>query len=240
MKKLSCIIVDDEPMALALLKNYVSKTPYLDLKAECATAIEVLNFLNENAAVDVIFSDIQMPELNGMQLAKTLPKSTKLVFTTAFDHYAIEGYKVNAVDYLLKPFNYAEFLDAANKVLEIRSKETENIVLPEETKFYIFIKSEYKQIKIWLKEILYIEGMKDYVKFYLTTETKPILSLMTLKKLESELPKKQFMRIHRSYIIGLDKIESLERNQVLIGNERITVANQYKDDFDAFVSQNLM
>lgn len=237
MNTLTCLIVDDEPMALALLKKYVTETPFLELKAECETALEVLDFIKDNPPVDVIFSDIQMPELNGMDLAKLLPQSTKIVFTTAFDHYAIEGYKVNAVGYLLKPFNYAEFLEAANKVLQLQSTVAKKSPPKKE---YIFVKSEYKQMKIWLKDILYIEGMKDYAKIYLDNESKPILTLIRLKKLENELPSDVFMRIHRSYIVALDKIESLERSQVLIGNERITLAGQYKEKINDFMKGKIL
>ncbi|MFV0566749.1 MAG: LytR/AlgR family response regulator transcription factor [Flavobacteriaceae bacterium] len=241
MQKLSCLIVDDEPMALALLKSYVEKTPFLELKAACENAFEVMEYITHNPPVDVLFSDIQMPELNGLEFAKNLPKTTKLVFTTAFDQYAIDGYKVNAVDYLLKPFNYTEFLNAANKVLGLVEK---NKIQPEsqkaETKAFIFVKSEYKQLKIQLNDILYIEGMKDYAKFYLLSEPKPILSLISLKKLDTELPSSNFMRVHRSFIVALDKIDSLERSQIIIGKQRITIANQYKDGFDGYMKGKLL
>ncbi|MFV0483395.1 MAG: LytR/AlgR family response regulator transcription factor [Bacteroidales bacterium] len=242
MQKLSCLIVDDEPMALALLQSCVEKTPFLDLKAACESAFEVMEYLNANAPVDVVFSDIQMPDLSGLEFAKHLPKSTKLVFTTAFDRYAIDGYKVNAVDYLLKPFNYSEFLAAANKVLEM----SKSVELPMQGQYavdnkeFIFVKSEYRQLKIYLKDILYIEGMKDYVKFYLASSPKPILSLISMKRLESELPSALFMRLHRSFIVALDKIDSLERSQVIIGKQRITVAPQYKEAFDEYLQGKML
>lgn len=239
METISCLIVDDEPMALALLKSYVKKTPFLELKCACETALEVLNFLKDNATVDVIFSDIQMPDLNGMELAKMLPDNTNVVFTTAFDQYAIEGYKVNAIGYLLKPFSYPEFLEVANNIYN-RHQKDKNLEPKNEIKEYIFVKSEYKKIKILFKDILYIEGMKDYAKFHIKNEPKPILSLITLKKLESELPKNKFMRVHRSFIIALDKIEGIERSQVIINNQRIKIANQYKDIFDNFIKNKFL
>ncbi|MFV0346665.1 MAG: LytR/AlgR family response regulator transcription factor [Bacteroidales bacterium] len=240
MQQLSCLIVDDEPMALALLQSYVEKTPFLDLKAVCESAFEVMEYLNANAPVDVVFSDIQMPDLSGLEFAKHLPKSTKLVFTTAFDRYAIDGYKVNAVDYLLKPFNYSEFLAAANKVLEMNKSIDAQAQYLTDNKEFIFVKSEYRQLKIYLKDILYIEGMKDYAKFYLASSPKPILSLISMKKLESELPSALFMRLHRSFIVALDKIDSLERSQVIIGKQRITVAPQYKEAFDEYLQGKML
>lgn len=240
MQKYTCIIVDDEPMALELLKSYVEKTPFLDLKAACVSAFEVMEYLGEHSPVDVVFCDIQMPELNGLEFARQLPNSSRLVFTTAFDQYAIDGYKVNAIDYLLKPFNYAEFLNAARKAAELSVHSANVPQPPANDQDFIFVKSEYRQLKIWLKDIRYIEGMKDYAKIFLENESKPILSLISLKKLESELPAQSFMRVHRSYIVALDKIDSLERNQIIIGEKRITVANQYKEDFDGYIRQKLL
>ena len=240
--KLSCIIADDEPMALQLLGNYVGKTPFLELKASCENAFEVLNYFQNNPPVNLIFTDIQMPELSGMELSKTLPQETKVIFTTAFDHYAIEGYKVNAVGYLLKTFNYQEFLEAALKaksLFEISSfnHTIPDAVTPQQTDFF-FVKSDYKQIKINFENILYIEGLKDYVKIYLTTEQRPILTLMTLKKLEEELPKNNFMRVHRSYIVALDKIEQIERNQLIINKQRINISEAHREVFRKFMDDN--
>ncbi len=239
-KKISCIIVDDEPMALNLIEGYVLKTPFLDLKGKFSNAIEVIDFLNTET-VDLLFLDIQMPELNGLQLAETLSSDSRVIFTTAFDQYALEGYKVKALDYLLKPFDYKEFLLAANKAKEWFSLVWNN--LPQNTNTeappsYFFVRSEYKQIKIHFENILYIEGLKDYVKIWLINEPKPILTLMSLKKLEDELPKNNFMRIHRSYIIALDKIQSIEKNQVVINHQYITVSDQYKDTFSQFIQSN--
>lgn len=239
--KLTCIIADDEPMALQLLENYVLKTPFLELKTSCENAFEVLNFLQNNPPVDLIFTDIQMPELSGMELSKTLPQETKVIFTTAFDHYAIEGYKVNALGYLLKPFSYQEFLDAALKAKNWfgQTSSVDSGAKNHQPDFF-FVKSEYKQIKIDFENILYIEGLKDYVKIYLSTEDKPILSLMTMKKLEEELPKNKFMRVHRSYIVALDKIEQVERNQLIINKQRINISEAHREVFRKFKDDNLL
>ncbi len=233
-KKIQSIVVDDEPAALQLMQRYVERTPFLELKAALNNAIEVLNYLQSNPAPELIFLDIQMPELNGLELSKNLPESTKIIFTTAFDKYAIEGYKANAIGYLLKPIDYAEFLGAATKAKE-------QIKLAQESqdktvnKDYFFIKSEYKQLKIYFSEILFIEGYKDYAKIHITSSAHPVLSLISLKKLEEELPQQIFMRIHRSYIINLDKINQIERNQVFIAGHCITVAEPYRLLFNKFI-----
>jgi DNA-binding LytR/AlgR family response regulator len=239
MIKITCLIIDDEPLALDLLERYVNKTPYLDLKARCSSAIEALDIIN-SMLIDLIFVDIQMPELTGLEFSRTLNKDTKLIFTTAFSEYAIESYKVNALDYLLKPFNYEEFLKATNKAKEwFDLVKSEKIIEQGETSNFMFVKSEYKQIKINLNDVLYFEGLKDYVKIWLKDTAKPILTIMTLKSLEEKLSTEKFMRIHRSFIISLDKIDIVERGQVLFPNStRITIAEQYKTKFNDFISGN--
>ncbi|TWP26560.1 response regulator transcription factor [Apibacter muscae] len=238
--KISCIIVDDEPMALQLIENYVNQTAYLELIGKFNNAIEVLDFINKQK-VDLIFLDIQMPELNGLQLAETIKDHTKIIFTTAFDQYALEGYKVNALDYLLKPFDYKEFILATNKAKEwfelIHAKEQKELDKKQSPE-YFFVKSEYRQIKISFHKILYIEGLKDYVKIWLKDEPKPILTLMSLKKLEEELPKDRFMRVHRSFIISLEHIQSIEKNQVIIHQQYITISDQHKESFYKFIQSN--
>ncbi len=236
MKKITCLIADDEPMALNLIESYVLKTPFLELKAKCNNAIEAMQFLEENKDIDLFFLDIQMPDLTGLEFSKLLPQKSKVVFTTAFDQYAIDGYKLNALDYLLKPFDYNEFLNASTKARNhFESLQSVSGSKSEKKQEFIFVKSEYKQIKINLSEVLYIEGLKDYVKIYLKDKPKPILTLMSLKKLEEELPSENFMRIHRSYIIALDKIEAIERNHIVIGNQQIVIAPNYKDDLMKYI-----
>ena len=232
MKKITCLIADDEPMALSLIESYVLKTPFLELKAKCNSAIKAMEFLETDSDIDLFFLDIQMPDLTGLEFSRLLPAKSKVVFTTAFDQYAIEGYKVNALDYLLKPFDYNEFLNAAQKArnhFETNSLQNTENKQNNENSDFIFVKSEYRQIKINFSEILYIEGLKDYVKIYTSSHPRPILTLMSLKKLEEELPSEQFMRVHRSYIISLEKIEAIERNHVVIKDGFITIAPNYKD-----------
>lgn len=232
MKKITCLIADDEPMALSLIESYVLKTPFLELKAKCNSAIKAMEFLETDSDIDLFFLDIQMPDLTGLEFSRLLPAKSKVIFTTAFDQYAIEGYKVNALDYLLKPFDYNEFLNAAQKArnhFETNSFQNNENQQNNKNSDFIFVKSEYRQIKINFSEILYIEGLKDYVKIYTSSHPRPILTLMSLKKLEEELPSEQFMRVHRSYIISLEKIEAIERNHVVIKDGFITIAPNYKD-----------
>lgn len=237
-QKISCIIVDDEPMALNLVESYVEKTPFLSLKKKCGSAIEAMGFIKNNP-VDLLFLDIQMPDLTGIEFSKMLPKETRVIFTTAFDQYALEGFKVEALDYLLKPFDYAEFLAAANKAhtwFNLINTKSESAVSDE--KEFLFVKSEYKQLRIKLADVLYFEGWKDYIKIWVKDNPKPILTLMSLKSLEEELPETHFMRVHRSFIVSLKNVEVVERSQIIINGQRITVSDQYKPKFLEFINDN--
>ncbi|MDN3620165.1 LytTR family DNA-binding domain-containing protein [Polaribacter undariae] len=236
--KITCVIVDDEPMALNLVESYVEKTPFLVLKKKCSSAIEAMEFI-KNEPVDLLFLDIQMPDLTGIEFSKMLPKETRVIFTTAFDQYALEGFKVEALDYLLKPFDYAEFLASANKAntwFELVKGKKQPIVSDE--KEFLFVKSEYKQLRIKLADVLYFEGLKDYIKIWMKDNPKAILTLMSLKSLEAELPEAQFMRVHRSFIVSLKNIEVIERSQIVINKQRITVSENYKPKFLEFVNNN--
>jgi DNA-binding LytR/AlgR family response regulator len=236
--KITCVIVDDEPMALNLVERYVEKTPFLVLKKKCSSAIEAMEFL-KTEPVDLLFLDIQMPDLTGIEFSKMLPKDTRVIFTTAFDQYALEGFKVEALDYLLKPFDYAEFLAAANKASTwftlVRGKQQ---ALISEEKEFLFVKSEYKQLRIKLDDVFYFEGLKDYIKIWLKDNPKPVLTLMSLKSLQEELPETQFLRVHRSFIVSLKNIEVIERSQIIINEQRITVSDQYKQKFLEFINRN--
>ena len=222
---LNCIIIDDEPLAAELLASYARKTLFLNLIGVFNSAVEGIKVIRENR-VDLIFLDIQMPELSGLEFAKILPKETKIIFTTAFSQYAVDGYKANAVDYLMKPVSYDDFLAGANRALEwFRSvRQSENA----SDDRFIFVKSEYKLVKIMFDDILYIEGLKDYVKIYLTDGRDPVMSLMNMKKIEESLPKPEFMRIHCSYIVHMRKIEGIDRFRVVIGNAILPISDSYK------------
>jgi len=231
---INCLIVDDEPLALDLLEGYVLKTPFLKLVSRCNSAFKAIEVL-EQEHIDLIFLDIQMPELNGLELSRSLQNGPKIIFTTAFEQYALEGFKVEALDYLLKPISYPEFLNSANKAK--RWFEMANNQSPEIKPETLFVKSEYKLVQIELKQVLFIEGVKDYVKFHLDNDEKSIMSLMSMKLLEEKLPVQQFMRVHRSYIVNLDKIKTIERNRIIFGKNYIPVSDNYKDKFQAFINQ---
>lgn len=246
---INCIAVDDEPLALDLTVTYANQTPFLNLIGGFTSGIDALTFLHENV-VDLIFLDISMPGLNGMELARIIntgkqERPRKVIFTTAFNQYALEGYQVSALDYLLKPYNYVDFLNAANKALqfyELISKGSP--ILPElsassspNTEEYLYVKVEYQYVKLFLKDILYVESLGDYIKFHLVKVDKPVMSLMTLKALEEKVPAGQFMRIHRSFIIALDKIDAVTKNSVQIGKIIFNVTDQYKELFNQYLKK---
>jgi DNA-binding LytR/AlgR family response regulator len=244
---INCIAVDDEPLALGLVCAFIEQTPFLNLTGRYSSAVEALVGLQDQK-VDLIFLDIQMPNLNGMELARVLDSrganKPRIIFTTAYNQFAIEGYRVDALDYLLKPFNYEEFLHASNKALSYfelvnrsNSAAATTVAEPAEEEEYLFLKIEYQLVRIALNEIMYIEGLKDYVKIYLQDKEKPLLSLTSLKALEEKLPSKRFMRVHRSFIVSLNKINSITRNALQIGKVNITVGDQYKEAFGGFLSK---
>jgi len=249
---LNCIAVDDEPLALGLVSSFIEQTPFLNLVGRFSSAVDALKAIHSQK-IDVLFLDIQMPDLNGIELARVLDNSKankpRIIFTTAYNQFALEGYKVDALDYLLKPFNYEEFLHAATKALNyaelveksnapaIATTSTATVAEERIEDEYLFLKVEYQLVRIALNDILYIEGLKDYVKVWLKSAEKPILSLTSLKSLEEKLPSKKFMRVHRSFIVSLDKINSITRNALQIGKVNITVGDQYKEAFSQFLSK---
>lgn len=220
MNTISCIVVDDEPLAVRLMESYVAKTPFLSLKGSFTSGTAAYSFLQDNP-VDLLFCDIQMPNLSGMDLSRMLPERTRIIFTTAFSEYAVEGFKVRALDYLLKPISYDDFLSAtvkAKKYFEV----TEPVEVTEQRKIKsIFVKTEYRLQQIDLDRITYIE-------IHLNNGTAPILSLMRLKALEDTLPKEDFVRVHKSFIVRLTAIEAIERNHILIGPSRIPIGDTYQ------------
>lgn len=233
------IAIEDEPLALSLIKGYIEKTPFLKLVAAFENPLEAIEFV-ENEDVDLIFLDIQMPGMTGTELVRVLKNGPKIIFTTAYEKYALEGFKLDAVDYLLKPFSYEEFLKAAKKAEKIIALESRKMPDLEIKNDFLFIKSEYKIRRINFEEIHYIEGLKDYIKIYLKNEKSPILTQSTLKALELKLPESKFMRIHRSFIVNLESIKTIERNRVVFGDLRIPVTDQYKDKFQEFLDKNFL
>lgn len=242
---LNCIAVDDEPLALGLVCKFIEQTPFLNLVGQYPSAVEALKAIHSKK-IDLIYLDIQMPDLNGIELARVIgkgPDTPRIIFTTAFEQFSLEGYKVDALDYLLKPFNYEEFLRTATKAhsyFELINRPAPAPAMIESENAddqYLFLKVEYQWLRIALDDILYIEGLKDYVKVHLKNEEKGVLSLTSLKDLEEKLPSRRFMRVHRSFIVALDKITSMTRNSLQIGKRNITVGDQYKNAFNQFVGK---
>jgi two-component system response regulator LytT len=244
---LSCIAIDDEPLALSMITSYISQTPSLVLQGAFTNAIDALKALHETPA-DLIFLDIRMHDLSGIELAKILEQyrnngNMRIIFTTAYDQYALEGYKVDALDYLLKPFSYTDFSNAVAKAVRYYqliqktgtepTKETINI--PAKEAAYIYLKVEYQLVRVATDDILYIESDKDYIKVYLVNEPKPLLSLTSMKAIEEKLDKDKFMRIHRSFIVSLDRIKAATKGSVEISGKTIPVTDQYRDTFSAFL-----
>ena len=232
---LTCAIIDDAPLAISLLESYVNKTPFLQLVGKFNSALNALSELSTQP-VDLLFLDIQMPELNGLEFSRILKADTRIIFTTAFEQYALDSYKVNALDYLLKPISYPDFLKAANKALQWYELVKGNKGNENNTES-IFIKTEYKLVQVELRKILYIEGLKDYVKIFIEDEPHPILSLMSIKSLEELLPSNRFIRVHRSFIVQPEKIKVIERNRIVFGKEYIPISDNYKQKFMEFLSQ---
>jgi len=237
--KLKTIAIDDEPLALRLVSDYVSKTPFLELAGSFDNPLDAIDFLSTQS-VDLIFVDIQMPDLTGIEFARSLENAPKIIFTTAYEKYALEGFKLNAIDYLLKPFSYEEFLKAAQKARKQSELEASTVPLIEANSQFLFLKSEYKIRRINFNDILYIEGLKDYIKVYTTGEDKPVLSLNSMKSLEEKLPEDQFMRVHRSFIVNLNKISIIERSRIIFGKTYIPVSDQYKDKFQEYLDKNFL
>jgi two-component system response regulator LytT len=243
MNPLNCIAVDDEPLALGLVASFIEKTPFLKLTGRFSSAVEALQVIHQQP-IDIIFLDIQMPDLTGIELARVIekegPKGPRIIFTTAFNQYALDGFRVDALDYLLKPFNYEEFLRAATRAktyVELLQKASLPSGTVETKDEYLFLKVEYQLVRIAYDDILYMEGLKDYVKVHLKSDPKPILSLTSLKALEEKLPASSFMRVHRSFIVNLDKIGAVTRNSIQIGSTTIPVSDQYKETFNQFLSK---
>ncbi len=247
---LNCCIIDDEPLALDLLESYALKTPFLHLSGKYLGALQAINELS-GKEIDVIFLDIQMPGLNGLEFSKMIGEKTRIIFTTAFNQYALDSYRVNALDYLLKPISYADFVQAANKALRwfemVRHSITPtdlsasspvitSTTHSKENISSIFVKSDYKLVQINLTQILYVEGLKDYIKIYTENESKPILSLMSMKAMEELLPSERFMRVHRSFIVQVDKIKVIDRNRIIFGKTYIPISDSYKKEFAAFLN----
>ena len=236
---IKCIAIDDEPLALKQISSYIERTPSLELVASLSNASDAYHVL-ESKEVDLLFLDINMPEISGMDFAKSLKQDIGIIFTTAYTEYAVEGFKVNAIDYILKPIGYDSFMAAVQKA---KKRLAQYKTAPEEIdgdNDYLFIKSEYKIIRIELSNITYIEGMREYVRIHLSGQ-KPVITLLSFKKLMEKLPHEKFMRVHRSYIVNLKKINTIERMRIILDDDvRIPVSDQYKETFQKYVDEHFL
>jgi two-component system LytT family response regulator len=234
---IKCLALDDEPLALEKMSGYIKKTPFLELVGTSRSGFEAMDYLS-GSKVDLLFADINMPDLNGLDFVKSLHQKPQIIFTTAFSEYAFEGFKVNALDYLLKPIGFDEFLKAANKAKNYFENLVHGHNKENSDREYLFVKSEYKIVRIRLDDIIYIEGMREYVRIHLAN-AKSIMPLISLRVLEEQLPSAIFMRVHRSYIVNLQKILTVEHSRIIFdGNVHIPVSEQYKEFFQDFLNSH--
>ncbi len=242
MKTINCIAIDDEPLALGLMVSHIEKTPFLNLIGQFDNPIDAMEFLQDNV-VELIFLDIQMPDLTGVEFAQTLEENCKVIFTTAYEKYAVEGFQLHALDYLLKPISYNVFFNSAKRaqkhfeLLDAAKGNEENENFSDD---YLFVKTNAQVKRINYSDILYIEGLKDYVKLFLTTSKFPLVFHSTMKAVEEKLPNERFMRIHRSFIVNLENVTTIERHRIIYGEERIPISKQYKESFDEFVRKKFL
>ena len=245
MKTLNCMVVDDEPLAVKMLENFISRTSFLSLQASFTDPVAALEAIREQRP-QLVFLDIQMPDLDGMELSRMLPEGTRVIFTTAFKDYAFDSYEVRALDFLLKPIRYQKFLEAAEKAQEWfelvdGAASVESGAGGGDRQDSIFVKTDGQLRKIAFSDIRYIEGMKDYVLLHLCSERRPVVTHITMKAVEELLPADTFMRVHRSYIVALDKIDSIGGSyDISIGDALIHVSDAYKSSFEEYLSQRML
>ena len=236
---IKCLAIDDEPLALEQLANYIKKIPFLELVARCQSALDARE-IRECEVIDAIFCDINMPDLNGMDFVKSLAVPPMVVFTTAYSEYAVEGFKVDAVDYLLKPFGLADFQRAANKVKARYDLMNTAVVSTVDEDNAIFLKTEYKVVRLSISDIRYVEGMSEYLKIHVEGQPKPLIVLLSMKKMEERLPQ-SFMRIHRSYIINLKKIQEVNKNRVIMDRDTwLPIGDNYKEQFQDYINTKFL
>ncbi|MBQ6243662.1 MAG: response regulator transcription factor [Bacteroidales bacterium] len=246
MSPLRCIVVDDEPLAVKMLENNISRTAFLELEASFTDPVAALEAIRDRQP-QLAFLDIQMPDLNGMELSRMVPPQTRVVFTTAFKQYAFDSYEVSALDFLLKPIRYQKFLEAAEKalrwfeLLEAAAKAPQATLDPHDGKTSVFVKSDGQFRKVEFSDIRYVEGMKDYVLLHLCSERQPIVTHITMKAVEELLPAASFMRVHRSFIVSLDKIDSIGGSyDISMGDTLVHVSDAYKPSFEQYLSQRML
>lgn len=236
-----CIAIDDEPLALQQMEGYINKTPYLELVASCQSAVDAKKIL-ENDRIDAIFCDINLPEINGLDFVKSLENPPMVVFTTAYSEYAIDGFRLDAIDYLLKPIGIEDFNHAAEKIkmiYDVKAAAQEVSQIDEDDA--IFLKTEYKIVRINIAHIIYVEAMSEYLRIYLEDNSRPIIVLLSMKKMEERLPSTSFMRVHRSYIINLKRIKEVSKSRIVLDEDiDIPIGDSYRDQFNAYINSKFL
>ncbi|MCX6251986.1 MAG: LytTR family DNA-binding domain-containing protein [Bacteroidetes bacterium] len=237
-----CLAIDDEVLALELLEDNIRKVPFLDLVQACKSGYEAMEII-QREKIDLVFLDIQMPDISGIQFLKSLKNKPLVIFTTAYEKYALQGFELDVIDYLLKPFSFERFLKSVNKAQEYINLLEKPVIQPskEELPFsenYLFVKSDYKLVKIDIKDILYVEGLKDYIKIYIQDLDRPVITLSSMKAVEEKLPAAGFIRVHRSFIVAINKVSFIQRNTVHIGNKEIPVSEHHKENLFNIIHKN--
>lgn len=236
MENIRCCVIDDEPLAAKLIANYVERTPFLSLQFVCNSASDAIRHILDDE-VDLVFLDIEMPQIGGIEFARIIPPKVRVVFTTAYDRYAVDGFRVNALDYLLKPVSYEEFLASANRAMHSLAEHHQQPTTPQAPRReFLIVKSGYKHVQIRISDILVVEGLKDYIKIYVEGQKRAILTLMSMKAIEQSLPADTFMRVHRSYIVNTACISVIDRNQVMVGTHTVPVSDTYRERFAQYIA----
>ncbi len=233
---LRCLAIDDEPLALELLEDNIKQVPFLELAGKCKNALEALKFLQQQT-VDLIFLDIQMPGLTGLQFIQSLTQKPMIILITAYEKFALEGFNLDVIDYLVKPVSLDRFIKACNKAFELYVLRTKRPEAPGTSSDYFFVNVEYSLVKVEFADIKWIEGLKDYVRIYLRSSSKPIVTRMSMKALEEELPSSKFIRVHKSYIVSVAAITSIRKNSIFINSEEIPVGDNYKDSLNMLINK---
>ncbi len=233
-----CLLVDDEKLALELMEDNVQKVPFLTLQGKCKNAMEAMEFLRREP-VDLMFLDIQMPGISGVQFLNTLTNPPMVIMVTAYENYALEGFNLDVVDYLVKPFAFERFLRAVNKAYELlNARKQKEPAAAKAEQDYLFVNADYSIVRINIPDILYVEGLKDYIKIYIKNAPKPVITRLSMRFMEEKLPAAAFARVHKSFIVALDKVTAFKKNRLMIGDAEVPVSDNFKDKVLSYIGNH--